>query len=125
MFQINYRDTRPFYIQIKDSLRQMLVAKAITPDEKLPSIRELATSLAINPNTIQRAYRELETEGYVYTISGKGTFASACTHMDENRSSELLDSFDTLVKELLFLSVSPKELNTRIEQLYKDDNKYD
>ncbi len=125
MFQINYRDTRPFYIQIKDSLRQMLAAKAITPSEKLPSIRELAASLAINPNTIRRAYRELETEGYVCTISGKGTFASACTHKGENCSSELLDSFDTLVKELLFLSVSPKELNTRIEQLYKDDNKYD
>ena len=75
MFQLNYRDTRPFYEQIKDNLRQLLVTHSISENEKLPSVRELASVLTINPNTIQRAYRELETEGYIYTVPGKGTFA--------------------------------------------------
>ena len=76
MIQINYRDTRPFYQQIKDNVRHLVVSGALKKDDKLPSVRELAASLAINPNTIQRAYRELENEGYIYTLPGKGTFAA-------------------------------------------------
>lgn len=71
MFQLNYRDTRPFYEQIKDNLRQLMVTHSIAENEKLPSVRELASSLTINPHTIQKAYRELEDEGYVYTIPRK------------------------------------------------------
>ena len=70
MIQLNYRDTRPFYQQIKDNVRQLVVSGALKKDEKLPSVRDMAASLAINPNTIQRAYRELESEGYIYTLSG-------------------------------------------------------
>ena len=70
MIQLNYRDARPIYEQIKAGLRRLIVSKAIATDDRLPSVREMAASLAINPNTIQRAYRELEKEGYVYTISG-------------------------------------------------------
>lgn len=125
MFQINYRDARPFYVQIKDNLRQMMIARAITPDEKLPSVRELSLSLAMNPNTIRRAYHELENEGYVYTKSGEGTFASAQVPKDEKRSAELLTCFDTVVQELLFLSVSPSDLNTRIQRIYKDGYNHD
>ena len=76
MIQLNYRDAKPIYEQIKDGLTHLLVSKAIETGEKLPSVRELAASLAINPNTIQRAYKELESEGYIYTVSGKGTFAA-------------------------------------------------
>ena len=71
MIQLNYRDAKPIYEQIKDGLKHLLVSKAIETGEKLPSVRELAASLAINPNTIQRAYKELESEGYIYTVSGK------------------------------------------------------
>ena len=60
MLQLNYRDAKPIYEQIKDGIRKLLLSKAIEPDEKLPSVRELASSLAINPNTISRAYREVE-----------------------------------------------------------------
>ena len=74
MIQLNYRDAKPIYEQIKDGMRHLVISNALTADEKLPSVRELAATLAINPNTIQRAYRDLEKEGYVYTISGKGTF---------------------------------------------------
>lgn len=76
MIQLNYRDAKPIYEQIKDGLRKLVVSNALDAGEKLPSVRELASQLAINPNTIQRAYRELESEGYIYTIIGKGTFVA-------------------------------------------------
>ena len=76
MISLNYRDSRPIYEQIKDGLRKLIVTGAIGTDEKLPSVRALATQLSINPNTIQRAYNELEGEGYIYSVPGKGSFAT-------------------------------------------------
>ncbi len=74
MISLNYRDSRPIYEQIKDGLRKLIVTGGLGPDEKLPSVRALAAQLAINPNTIQRAYNELEGEGYIYSVPGKGSF---------------------------------------------------
>ena len=117
MIQINYRDTRPFYQQIKDNVRHLVVSGALKKDEKLPSVQELAASLAINPNTIQRAYRELENEGYIYTLPGKGTFAAEMDHTNQIRQQELLPQFDKIVSELLYLSMPVNELTNRILSL--------
>ena len=76
MIQLNYRDEKPIYEQIKDGLRKLVITNSLIANEKLPSVREMASKLAINPNTIQKAYRELEAEGYVYTVAGKGTFVA-------------------------------------------------
>ena len=65
MLSLNYRDARPIYEQVKDGLRHLVVTGAIQAGDKLPSVRALASSLAINPNTIQRAYSELENEGFI------------------------------------------------------------
>lgn len=117
MIQLNYRDTRPFYQQIKDNIRQLVVSGVLKKDEKLPSVREMAASLAINPNTIQRAYRELESEGYIYTLSGKGTFVAEVDHSNQLRQQELLPQFDKIVSELLYLSMPVNELTNRILSL--------
>lgn len=117
MIQLNYRDTRPFYQQIKDNVRQLVVSGALKKDEKLPSVRYMAASLAINPNTIQRAYRELESEGYIYTLSGKGTFVAEVDHSNQFRQQELLPQFDKIVSELLYLSMPVNDLTNRILSL--------
>lgn len=117
MLQLNYRDAKPIYEQIKDGIRKLLLSNAIEPDEKLPSVRELASSLAINPNTISRAYRELETEGYVYSKQGKGTFASSSVLIKQMRQQELLVKFDDVVSELFILSVTREDLDKRMERL--------
>lgn len=117
MFELNYRDNRPIYEQLKEQLRKLLVAGAIHPDEKLPSIREVASKLAINPNTIQRAYRELESEGYIYTITGRGSFAAPRDDVDTKRLTELLDNFDLIVSELLYLEQKPNTLFQRIRSI--------
>lgn len=117
MIQLNYLDTRPFYQQIKDNVRQLVVSGALKKDEKLPSVRDMAASLAINPNTIQRAYRELESEGYIYTLSGKGTFVAEVDHSNQFRQQELLPQFDKIVSELLYLSMPVNDLTNRILSL--------
>lgn len=117
MININYRDTRPIYQQIKDGLRRLVVTGAFSPDERLPSVRELASSLAINPNTIQRAYKELEAEGYIYTAAGKGSFASDMSGVDTGRRTQQLKKFDEAVSELIFLGLGTDELKSRIDSL--------
>ena len=126
MIQLNYRDTRPFYQQIKDNIRHLVVSKAINENEKLPSVREMASNLAINPNTIQRAYHELENEGYIYTLPGKGTFVSDINQTKVGgRQMELLKKFDEIVSELLYLSVPVTELTGRILTFSERGRVYD
>lgn len=117
MIQLNYRDSKPIYEQIKEGLRRLVITGAIATDEKLPSVRELASELAINPNTIQRAYRELETEGYIYTVSGKGSFAAEQSDVNGRRNETLLKEFDEIVRELLYLSGDKEALIRRIEEI--------
>ena len=119
MIQLNYRDAKPIYEQIKDGLRRLVVTGAVKKDEKLPSVRELATSLSINPNTIQKAYRELEQEGYIYTIAGKGSYAAKRDDVASGRNEELMKEFDEIVKELLYLCEDKDILIKRIEELAK------
>ena len=119
MINLNFRDSRPIYEQIRDSYREMLISGGILPGEKLPSVRELATQLAINPNTIQRAYRELEAEGYIYSVPGKGAFAASKADVSSQRKNSLLAQFDQAVSELLFLGVKAEELEKRIKGVKK------
>ena len=125
MIQLNYRDSKPIYEQIKDGLRRLVVTGAVKMDEKLPSVRELATSLSINPNTIQKAYRELEQEGYIYTIAGKGSYAAEKADVASGRNLELMKEFDEIVKELLYLCEDKDILIKRIEELAKGGIKDD
>lgn len=116
MININFRDSRPIYEQVKTTLRKLIVSGAMSPDEKLPSVRELASQLVINPNTIQRAYRELEQEGYIISIPGKGSYANLSAQVDEGRKKALLTATDEIVAELLYLGVTPDELDRRIRE---------
>jgi len=115
MLSIDYRDARPIYEQVKDGLRRLVVTGVIAEGEKLPSVRSLASSLAINPNTIQRAYEALEAEGYIYSVTGKGSFAAPHSGVEQSRRAELLRSFDALAAELLFLGESAESLAARVQ----------
>ena len=110
MISLNYRDARTIYEQVKDGLRHLVVTGAILPGDKLPSVRSLASSLAINPNTIQRAYNQLESEGYVYSIPGKGSFAAVLDDAVAARKKELLEQVGELLRELRSLGATPEEL---------------
>ena len=119
MISLNYRDSRPIYEQIKDGLRKLIVSGAMAPDEKLPSVRSLAGQLAINPNTIQRAYAELEGEGYIYSIPGKGSFAAGAADGDDSHTKELLSRIREAAAELKYLGVSAEELTALVKEAYE------
>ena len=110
MIHLNYRDSRPIYEQIRDGLRKLIVTGALGPDEKLPSVRAMATELAINPNTIQRAYGELESQGYIYSIPGKGSFAAGISGQSGQRKAELMTMLREILAELKYLNVSQEEI---------------
>ena len=117
MIQLNYRDPRPIYEQVKDGIRKQAYSGVIGPDEKLPSVRELAMKLAINPNTISRAYKDLEQEGFLYTVTGKGTFINQEYDLNDSRKEELWQQFEKAAKALIELSVSDEEFEKRISSL--------
>ncbi len=110
MLNLNYRDSRPIYGQIKDGLRKMIVTGALGPDEKLPSVRAMASQLAINPNTIQRAYAELESEGFIYSVQGKGSFAADKGQPPPGRREELFTRLREILAELRYLNVGDEEI---------------
>ena len=113
---INYRDPRPIYEQVRDGLRRLIVSGTLPLGEKLPSVRELSTQLTINPNTIQRAYRELETEGYICSVAGRVSYVCAQIPDDPARQDALLQQFDAAVQELLYLGMRSEELRRRIPE---------
>ena len=108
MLSLNYRDSRPIYEQIKDGLRRMVVSGALAPDEKL---------LSINPNTIQRSYNELEAEGLIYSVPGKGSFVSPDRSADLQRQLELTEKFREIAAELRYLGVGQEELLALIKEV--------
>ena len=119
VISLNYRDARPIYEQVKDGLRKLVVSGALQPGEKLPSVRAMASTLAINPNTIQRAYEALEREGYLYSVAGKGSFVAERSDVDTTRQKGLLAQFDAAVSELLYLGVDEQELARRLTEIRK------
>ena len=110
MISLNYRDARPIYEQIKNGLKRLIVTGALKEGDKLPSVRSLATELAINPNTIQKAYNELENEGYIYSVPGKGALRSLDARTNGRPNEELKHRFRELAAELRYLGTSQQEL---------------
>ena len=120
MITLNYRDSRPIYEQIKESYKRLIVTGAMAPGDRLPSVRTLATQLSINPNTIQRAYNELESEGYTCSVPGKGSFVAPAEDAGEKRRAELKERFTALAAELLFLGVGGSTLETWVREACAD-----
>ena len=116
MVHLDYRDVRPIYTQIADGFRSQITTGILRPEEKLPSVRELAVQLSINPNTIQRAYRMLEAEGWIATVPGKGCFVSGLPAYTQEQRRELLKAFDQSVAALLHAGTTRAELIARIQE---------
>ena len=116
MISLNYRDARPIYEQVCDGLRRLIVSGVIADGDKLPSVRALATQLAINPNTIQRAYNELETSGYCCSVPGKGCFVCGCPAEDPQEELKCLNTLEETVQKLLAMGYTRQELIQKIEE---------
>jgi len=120
MFQLDFRDRRPLYEQIKEKIKMLIISGVLKPDERIPSVRELAQSLTVNPNTIQKAYKDLETEGFIYSIRAKGNFVTPrdCS-AHHPRREELLRELKKNVAELMYLNEPIENLMDIIHAIYE------
>ena len=116
MIHLDYRDARPIYAQIVDNVRKGIAAGVLQHGDKLPSVRELAAELAINPNTIQRAYRELEMQGCVASVPGKGCFVCATPSSARAEQAPAWQALDDAIHTLHQLGVTQEELLRHIRQ---------
>lgn len=116
MVHLDYRDARPIYTQIIDAFREQIAAGVLQPGEKLPSVRELAATLAINPNTIQRSYRQLEVEGWIVTVPGKGCFVCNNEKNIEREQERWYTAFDEAAAALLALGIPRESLLQRLQE---------
>ncbi len=114
MVVLDYRDARPIYIQICDGVREQILTGILQQGDKLPSVRDMATQLTINPNTIQRAYRQLEMEGWIASVAGKGSFVCGVPVSAGLEQRPLWDALDTAVSRLIAAGVDTQEIIRRI-----------
>ena len=116
MISINYRDPRPIYEQIQSELRRLMLTGALPPGSRLPSVRELAGQLAINPNTIQRAYRELEADGYILSVAGQGSFVAQVDQIAEQQKKQAVGAFLAAAQRLRALGLTQAQLTQLLTQ---------
>jgi GntR family transcriptional regulator len=118
MMKINTSSFVPIYEQVKAQFKLRIAAHILRPHDPLPSIRELASELIINPNTVARAYRELEREGFIYTQKGKGSFVSddSVSLISEERTEMLTKIFDDAIEEAKKYQLTPNEIKRLFEQ---------
>lgn len=110
----------PVYEQLTEKIKELIVHNVLKSDEQLPSVRELALGLTVNPNTIQKAYRELERQGYIYSIPGKGSFVTPKEKIDNSRRrEELMEQLKKVIAELLYLGVPVEEIRETVEKTRK------
>ena len=119
MIILDYKDRRPIYEQVAEKLEKLMLLGILGENEPLPSVRSLAMELSINPNTIQRAYGELERQGYIYTVKGKGSFVAENSVMKEKRKKDLLIQVSEVIDEAIRLGISGEEIKNMVEIQYQ------
>lgn len=121
MITIDYKDRRPIYQQLMAKIEELAIGGLLQPDEQLPSVRSLAVELAINPNTIQRAYGELEKRGIVYSVPGRGSFLAASQEALLSKSREInLSELAKLVEKAKACGISRESLVAEVNRLYDE-----
>lgn len=122
MIQLDFGDHRPLYEQIVDKLKELIISGALAENEKIPSVRELASSLTINPNTIQKAYKQLENEGYIYSQKARGSFVCPKgKEADNAKITELTESLTPIIREMRFLGVDREKLKSLVNEIYEEE----
>lgn len=121
MIKLDYKDGRSLHEQISAGFKALIVSGALVTDEQLPSVRELSVSLTVNPNTVQRAYKQLENEGFIYSVKGRGSFvAAAGGTRDERKILELYDGLMITVRELMYLGETKESVDNIVKNIFSE-----
>jgi len=123
LFQIDLKSRKAIYEQVVDNFKRLIVTGVMKKDDKVPSVRDMSKNLTINPNTVQKAYRELENQGYIYTVLGQGSFvADTPTESDEKEISAIYQRIKTNVQELLFRKEDKQNIIKFVEEIGSDNH---
>lgn len=120
MILLDYRDKRPIYEQVVEKLERLIVSGGLEPLTKMPSVRSLAMELSVNPNTIQRAYTELEQDGYLYTVSGRGSFVTAESDWRDSRQGKVLAEWQAVSRKAKEAGLSEERLMELLHRIYRE-----
>ena len=120
MIFLDYRDKRPIYEQVVEKLERLIASGGLEALTKMPSVRSLAMELSVNPNTIQRAYAQLEQDGYLYTVAGRGSFVTAESEWKKNLQAKVLAKWQEATREARDTGLSKEELQKQLHQLYEE-----
>lgn len=122
---LDYKDKRPLYEQIVDKFSDLILKGVLQPDDKLPSVRNLAMELSINPNTIQRAYVELEHKGFIYSVKGRGNFVSDNEQLLKQKRVEIINNLKSTIHESRLHGIGKKEIEKLITEIYEGGEQHD
>ena len=120
MFLIDVQSKTPIFEQLKKQILEFISIQVLSPNDKLPSVRSLASQLGVNPNTVAKAYQELETQGYIYTVKGKGCFISD-NDTDAQILLEKMKEFKDKVKEMKKYHIGKDGLYQTINEVYEEE----
>ena len=123
MIILDYQDRRPIYEQITEKFRTLIYQGALPAGSRLPSVRQLAMELSINPNTIQGAYMTLEQEGLIYPVKGKGNFVAETQQIQEKSKEDFRKEFLELVRRGINTGMTEEELMTLVQKGYEEEQR--
>ncbi|MCI8288156.1 MAG: GntR family transcriptional regulator [Lachnospiraceae bacterium] len=118
MILLDYRDKRPIYEQVIEKLERLIVSGGLEPLTRMPSVRSLAMELSVNPNTVQRAYAQLEQDGYLYTVSGRGSFVTAENEWRESKQGKVLQEWKSVTLQAKEAGVTQEQLLEVMHLIY-------
>ena len=121
MIIIDYKDRRPIYEQVIERFQDLIVKGILKPDSQLPSVRNLAMELSINPNTIQRAYAELERQGFIYSIKGRGSFVSFNEELLTMKKKEVIEEIAKVTELAKNIQITEKEVMDCVKEVYRGE----
>ena len=121
MILLDYRDKRPIYEQMVEKLEHLIISGGLEPLTRMPSVRSLAMELSVNPNTVQRAYAQLEQEGYLYTVSGRGTFVTAESDWRESRQASVFSQWKGITGKAKEAGLPREKLEGQLRRIYGDE----
>jgi len=121
MIVLDYRDKRPIYEQVVEKLEHLIICGGLEANSKLPSVRALAMDLSVNPNTIQRAYTQLEQDGYIYTIIGRGNYVTDKSEWQSGHFKALKHDFQALLRQAKDSGIKKEELLALIHSVYEKE----
>lgn len=120
LFSINYQSREPIYEQLYNSVVRLISLGVLEPKQQLPPVRQLATQLSVNPNTIAKAYKNLERDGIIYSVVGKGSFISEMTNIVDTKKMEALKKLESSIKDAVETGVTKEEIYEIIEKIFKE-----